>query len=434
MSGKHEIAIADIERSVLGTILVDPAWAADALNVLSPEDFCDYRRGMVFRCIGEMQGKTVDCNTVLNYAESKGLYERVGGAEHLSELVGCSVPPSRLAGYCKEILDRSLRRQVIDATREAHKRVSEAETGEEALEIARASVYSLGVGSEGDECRHISDLLPGVVDDLDFSAGGESRSISTGFHDFDRGTTGFFGGELYFFAARPGMGKTTLALKMALHISITTPVIFFSIEMPYRQLIGRHISGEVGVPYSRVRRGEINQEEYLRVKSYASELYERNLFVDCRSSITAAKVRARATATKTRHGLGAIFVDYLQLMRMSSPTGNRVQDLEDICRDLKEIAKDLDVPVIVLSQLSRSLETRTDKRPVLSDLRGSGGIEQAADGVYFIYWEGYYDDCNETGDTEIIVGKGRFSGTGYINIWRDPSGPTFRNHGEKIVM
>jgi replicative DNA helicase len=376
------------------------------------------------------ESRHIDANTLLDYAEASGVIRQIGGLEHVSFLAEHIVPPSRISEYCKIVHDRSVQRRVQKIGRDISTRAAEAESGAEALDIARGAVLNFEDSKGDGQFLPVSEILPEVFDEYDAAVNGKSPGVLTGFVDIDRATTGFHPGELYFLGARPGMGKTTLAMQWAAEIAKTLPVIYFSIEMPKRQLVSKQVAAEARVKYSDVRRGKLAKGDFSRLSIAASSFYELNLYIDDRPVMNPSRVRARGNAVRAKSGLGAIFVDYLQMMVPNErrPGSGRVQELEDICNELKGIAKTLNVPVIALSQLNRGVEDRKDRRPELRDLRASGGIEQAADGAYFLYREGYYNHGDETGVTEFIIGKGRFSDTGYVNLSFDSEFVRFNDH------
>lgn len=425
-------AVIELERAIVGTAITDPVVLDVVTQHVSSDDFSDYRLGMVYRCICSMysESRHIDANTLLDYAEASGTIKQIGGLEHVSFLVGHIVPPSKIAEYCKIVHDRSVQRRVQKMGRDISTRAAEAESGAEALDIARGAVLNFEDSGGGGQFLPVSEILPEVFDEYDTAVNGKSPGVLTGFRDIDRATTGFHPGELYFLGARPGMGKTTLAMQWAVEIAKILPVIYFSIEMPKKQLVSKQLAAEARVKYSDVRRGKLAKRDFAKLSVAASAFYGLKLYIDDRPVINPSRIRARGNAVSAKSGLGAIFVDYLQMMAPNEwrPGRGRVQELEDICNELKGIAKSLNVPIIALSQLSRKTEDRRDRRPELGDLRASGGIEQAADGAYFLYREGYYNHGDETGITEFIIGKGRFSETGFVNLMFDSEFVRFNDH------
>ena len=417
----------EAEQSVLGGLmLTQEAWDKVA-DKLTDADF--YRRDhqIIFRAIGELATKGMPCDAVTlgEWFESQGVSEAVGGARYVLELANSTPSAANIVAYADIVREKSVLRQLIDAGTEIAGEAFQPEgrPATEIVELAEQKVFRIAeAGSRG---RQGFVSMRAAVKEAfrQLQERYENRSpitgMPTGFTDFDHKTAGLQPGDLIIVAARPSMGKTALALNMAEYAAIKTgkAAAVFSMEMSSSQLAFRLISSLGRINQQHLRTGDLADEEWPRVTSAITMLSEAKIFIDDTPSLSPLELRARARRLKREHDLGIIMIDYLQLMQVPGNKENRATEISEISRSLKALAKELNVPVIALSQLNRSLEQRTDKRPVMADLRESGAIEQDADVIVFIYRDEYYNqDSTEKGIAEIIIGKQRNGPTGTVKL------------------
>jgi replicative DNA helicase len=407
-------------------MLSGEAWAKIA-DKLTERDF--YRRDhqLMYRAIGELSEKGMPCDAVTlgEWFDAQGLAESVGGTRYVLELANSTPSAANIVAYAEIVREKSVLRQLIDAGMEitGDGFRPEGRSSQELVESAEQKVFQIAeAGSRGRQgfvpmrsaVKEAFRLLQERY---------ESRSpitgLPTGFNDLDYKTAGLQAGDLIIIAARPSMGKTALSLNIAEYAAIKTgkAAAVFSMEMSSSQLAFRLISSLGRINQQHLRTGELADEEWPRVTSAITMLSEAKIFIDDTPSLSPLELRARARRLKREHDLGLIVVDYLQLMQVPGNKENRATEISEISRSLKALARELGVPVIALSQLNRSLEQRTDKRPVMADLRESGAIEQDADVIVFIYRDEYYNpESNEKGVAEIIIGKQRNGPTGTVKL------------------
>ncbi len=418
----------EAEQAVLGGLLLDNStWDAIA-DRLSAEDF--YRRDhrLIFAAIAELSERSEpsDAVTLAEYLAAKGLAEETGGLAYLAGLARDTPTAANVRAYADIVRERSLLRQLIRVSgevaasaydsegRSAAELVSEAER--RVLEIAELGRRS------GPGFVPLQDVLGDAIDRLDELQANQGRptGVSTGYHDLDRMTAGLQPGDLVIVAGRPSMGKTTLALNIAENAAIGagTPVAVFSMEMSRDQLAMRMISSLGRVDQSHLRTGNFGDEDWARINGAIAQMKTAPVFIDDSGALTPTEVRARARRLKReKGGLGLIVVDYLQLMQVPGTKENRATEISEISRSLKALAKELRLPVVALSQLNRSVEQRTDKKPVMSDLRESGAIEQDADLIMLIYREEVYEpETPRKGIADIIIAKQRNGPTGEVHL------------------
>ncbi|BAZ94853.1 replicative DNA helicase [Thiohalobacter thiocyanaticus] len=406
------------EQSVLGGLMLDnEAWDRIADRV-AEDDF--YRRDhrLIFRAIAELaeHGKPLDVVTLGEWLENADLLEEAGGMGYLGELARNTPNAANITAYADIVREHSILRQLVqvgtDVANSAY--FPEGRNAQELLDHAEQKVFT--IAEQGKRGRSgftaIKDLLTKTVDRIDylFQLDNPITGVPTGFNDFDEMTAGLQPSDLVIVAGRPSMGKTTFAMNIVEHAAIKnkTPVAVFSMEMPGEQLAMRMMSSLGRIDQHKVRTGKLEDEDWPRLTSAVSILADAPLFIDDTPALSPNDLRARARRLKREHDLGLIVIDYLQLMQSSSRSDNRAAEISEISRSLKALAKELHVPVVTLSQLNRSLEQRPNKRPVMSDLRESGAIEQDADMIVFIYRdEVYNEDSPDKGTAEIIVGKQR---------------------------
>ena len=349
----------------------------------------------------------------------------MGGLAYLGRLAKDTPSAANIVAYADIVRERSVLRQLISVgtdIADSGYRPEGRDTGE-LLENAEKHVFAIAEqkvrGATG--LRAISQVLSKTVEQIDhlFETKGAVSGVATGFNDLDKKTTGFQAGDLVIVAGRPAMGKTTFAMNVAETAAISggMPVAVFSMEMPGEQLAMRLISSLGRIDQHHIRTGELTDEDWPRITSSISMLSETKLFIDDTPAMSPSEIRARARRIKREHGLGLVVIDYLQLMQIAGGSENRATEISEISRSLKALAKELAIPVIALSQLNRGLEQRPDKRPVMSDLRESGAIEQDADIILFVYRdEVYNEDSPDKGTAEIIIGKQRNGPIGKVRL------------------
>lgn len=381
----------DAEQAVLGSLLIDAqAWHRIAGQLDAGDFYCPEHR-ITFCAVGELcsGGKVADTLTVAELLERRGELDNVGGRAALMRLARETPSSANVAAYAAVVRERSMLRRLQGFASDVARSVGEADG--DAAEIATRAQEQLlaiqGAGRKGTGLVASQELTRELIDDLD-GARAEARLL-LGLADFDTLTHGLEGGDLVVIAGRPGMGKTALLVTIAAHVAQSASVAVFSAEMPRRQLMRRALALVSSVPQGRLRAGQLTDAEWGAISPATQELARRRLWIDDTSAPTMAHVRAECLGLKARAGLGLVLIDYVQLMRGEG--ANRYEELREVAYGCKALAKDLAVPVILLAQLNRSVETRESKRPYLSDLRDSGAIEEAADIVGLLYAEGYYD-------------------------------------------
>lgn len=406
------------EQSLLGGLLLDNrAWDQIA-DILSGPDFYRREHRLVFSAIDALieRGDPCDVITLSEWLESNDQLDDVGGLAYLGTLAKDTPSAANIRAYANIVRDNSVLRQLADVGTEIANSAyyTEGRDTPSLLDNAEKLVFRItdqGV-TRGSGFHDIKDLLARAVDRIDtlFHQDNPLTGVSTGFTDVDEMTAGLQASDLVIVAGRPSMGKTSFAMNIAEHAAIkdNVPVAVFSMEMPGEQLAMRLMSSLGRIDQTRVRTGKLDDDDWPRLTSAVSILSKAPLFIDDTPALSPTELRARARRLKREHNLGLIVIDYLQLMQVPGSNENRTGEISEISRSLKALAKELEVPVIALSQLNRSLEQRPNKRPVMSDLRESGAIEQDADVIMFIYRDEVYDeDSPDKGTAEIIISKQR---------------------------
>ena len=424
----------EAEQSVLGSMLIDSRCVAEVIGMLRPDDFFLQQNQEIYETIYTMFNfsETIDPVTVLEKLKQRGVGdERI--ADYLMQLMEITPTSANVIQYAAIVRDKALMRNLAVAAGDIRETVFEGVgTAADILENAEKKIFALRGGNTGDSLQHIGMVLVNVFDRLDELSQSDSAfpGITTGLRDLDTKINGLNKSDLVLIAARPGMGKTSIALNIALAAAKKTnkTVAFFSLEMSREQLAMRLLANESFVDLGKLITGKLTDEEWVKLGIASSALSQTDIRVDDNPSISVAEMNAKC---RRLDNLGLVLIDYLQLMTsagkgQTSNNANRVQVVSDISRALKIMAKELNVPVICLSQLSRANESRTDKRPMLSDLRESGAIAQDADEVMFIYRDDYYNpDTEEKNVAEIIVAKNRHGETGTVKVQWLPQFTTF---------
>ena len=417
---------AEAEESVLGAMLLSAKAAETAAELLVPSDFYRPSHGTVFAAARELlqKGEPVDAITLVDLLEQRDELERAGGRERIHELVAL-VPAASNVGYHAQIVkEMSTLRGIISAGEDIA-RLGWERPGEIADIVDRAEqrIFELAQQRVTSDFAHIEELLKETFERITklYEAGVDITGVTSGFREIDKLTSGFQPGNLIIVAARPSMGKSALALCMAANLGVRhqTPVALFTLEMSKSEVTQRLMCSEAKVESQRLRSGRLAADDWTRLTAACDKLMKAPIYVDDTGSITMMELRSKARRLKSREPrLGLIVVDYLQLMTSGGTTENRVQEVSQISRQLKVLARDLDVPILALSQLSRAVEQRQDKRPILSDLRESGSIEQDADLVFFVYRDEYYngEESESQGLAEIILAKHRNGPTDAVKL------------------
>ena len=417
----------EAEQSVLGGLMLDNSAWDKVADIVTEEDFFRRDHRLIFRAIASKasQGNPCDFVTLSDWLKNQDLLEEAGGLAYLGTLAKNTPSAANIKAYAEIVRERSVLRQLITVGNEISSSAyqTEGRSTEELLDNAESEVFKIAEqGARGKKgFVPIRNLLTKAVDRIEtlFQQDNPITGVPTGWSDFDDKTSGLQDSDLIIVAGRPSMGKTTFAMNIAEHAAIQhkLPTLVFSMEMPGEQLAMRMFSSLGRIDQHKVRTGKLEDEDWPRLTSAVSLLSEAPLFIDDTPALTPNELRARARRMSREHGLGLIIIDYLQLMQVHGTKENRTNEISEISRSLKALAKELNVPVIALSQLNRSLEQRPDKRPVMSDLRESGAIEQDADVIVFIYRdEVYNEDSPDKGTAEILIRKQRNGPTGMTRL------------------
>ncbi|MEX1995332.1 MAG: replicative DNA helicase [Candidatus Saccharimonadales bacterium] len=429
----------DVEASLLGSLLIDSDSFIKIGDMISAEDFFDERHKAIFTGMRTLFEKRspVDILTLSEQLKNAQKLDIIGGASYLTELTNTVPTASHLEQYAQIVADKAIRRRLISASQDiASIGFDEKKSLSELIEEAESRLFEVSQRHVRQDITSLESILGDSfdrLDDLHRNKGG-LRGISTGLKDMDKMLAGLQRSDLVVIAARPSMGKTVLMLNIALNVATKAKqgsVLLFSLEMSKEQLVDRLLAAQAGVDAWKLRTGEgLDDKDFERISAGMGSLAEAPIFIDDTSGITVSDLRTKARRLHHQHPLAAIAVDYLQLMSGGSrfaTVANRVQEISEISRSLKILARELNVPVIALSQLSRSVESRNPPIPQLADLRESGAIEQDADVVAFIYRPHYYDENADPNITEILIKKHRNGPTGNIELFFDRTKQQFRD-------
>lgn len=413
----------EAEQSVLGAIMLDREALYTVLETLRADDFYREAHRMIYRAILDLneRGEAIDLLTVTEELRRRGELEAAGGVAYLTSLTG-DVPSVANAGYYARLVAEkaALRSLVQAASRITEMAFSESGSVDQILDEAERLIFEVAGGRRRSGFVTIKDVLLQTFEQLErlSTHKGEVTGVPT-FHDLDRLLSGLQPSDLIICAARPGMGKTSFCLNIAQQVAVKKklPVAIFSLEMSREQLVQRMLAAEAMVEQQRLRTGYLTEDDWARLVNAAGILGEAPIYIDDTPAISALEVRARARRLQSESGLGLVVVDYLQLMQAHRRVDNRQQEIALISRAMKSLARELNVPVMVLSQLNRGVEQRQDKRPVMADLLESGAIEADADVIIFLYRPQYYDpDTDKKGIAEVIVAKHRNGPVGTVEM------------------
>ena len=428
----------EAEQSVLGSILIDSRCVADVIGILSPSDFYLQQNREIYEAVYTMfnYSQTIDPVTVLDKLRELGFYTDTS-TDYIRQLMEITPTAANAVRYANIVRDKAMLRTLGEAAADIGESVREqVGAPEEILETAEKKIYDIRKGERGDSLEHIGSILHKVFGHLTELSESDSNipGLSSGLVDLDAKINGLNKSDLLLVAARPAMGKTAFGLNLALNVAkkYNKTVAIFNLEMSREQLVMRLLAIESMVDGKKLATGKLDDAEWTKLGMASAALSQTDIRIDDNPTVTPAQMNAKC---RRLDNLGLVLVDYLQLMSSGGkPNENRVQEVSNISRSLKIMAKELNVPVICLSQLSRAVESRSDKRPILSDLRESGAIEQDADSVMFLYRDEYYNENTEDkGIAECIVAKNRHGETGTVKMQWIPQFQTFADREWKHV-
>lgn len=428
-AGKIPPQSLDAEMSLLGAVLIDEETLADVSEKVDTKDFYDKRHAVIYDAIMRLyeHHKPVDLLTLTDELKKKKELDTVGGMAYLTELTNYVPTAAHAEAYAEIVASKATRRRLIKASGDISELGYDEETDiQELLEKAEAELFSVSDQSLKQDLVSLESILTESFDRMEelHRNKGQLRGVRTGWRDLDNMTAGLQKSDLIILAARPAMGKTTLVTNLAYNVATVAkqPVLFFSLEMSKEQLVDRMLADASGVDAWNIRTGNLSDDDFTKLSEAMGEMAEAPIYIDDTPGLSVLEMRTKARRAAHEQPLGLIIVDYLQLMQASGRSdGNRVQEVSEISRGLKLIAREMNVPVIALSQLSRSVESRSPQIPQLADLRESGSIEQDADIVMFIYREAYYNPETERENiTDLIIAKHRNGPTGSIELYFHP--------------
>lgn len=435
----------EAEQAMLGGLLVDQNVLIQVVELIKPPDFYRQAHQLIYEAILELFEKSepVDIVTVSEVLNDKDRLEAAGGRSYINDLALSVVTTENVIHYAKIIRDKSLLRQLIHAGTEIVCTAYESEDSDKAIDRAQQEIFQVAQKGMPDDLIHIKDVLPLSYDQIEdrYANKGSLMGVSTGFYDLDTYTSGLQKSDLVILAARPSMGKTAFCLNILTNVALreNKPVLMFSLEMSKEQLVLRMLCSEAEIDAQKIRTGEITENDFEKLSRAMGKLGDAPIYIDDTPGLSAMELRAKARKVQMEVGgeLGLIVIDYLQLMEGTKSGGhdaNRTQEISAISRGLKGIARELKTPVMALSQLSRAVESRQDKKPMLSDLRESGSIEQDADLVMFIYRDEYYNkDSERQGVADIILAKQRNGPVGEVELLFRNSITKFMNKADRDI-
>lgn len=419
----HDI---EAEQAVIGSMLTDKDAVSDSIETLKEEDFYREDNRLIYIAMFNLYNRAepIDLITVKSELESMGKFEQIGAFEYLAELPGKVPTTANAIKYIKIVKEKSVLRNLIKtANKIIELGYDPTKEIEEIIEEAEKNIFNLMKDKNKKDCVAIKDILVDSFTQLEelYNRKQHITGIPTGFIDLDYRTAGLHGSELILIAARPAMGKSAFALNIAANAALraNTPVAIFSLEMPKEQMVNRIMCSEAMVDSNKVRTGKLDDEDWTKLAESIGPLSETGIYIDDTPGISITSIKEKSRKLKLEKKIGLIIIDYLQLVQGSKNKRNsaREQEISEISRSLKILAKELNVPVIALSQLSRAVEQRTDHKPMLSDLRESGAIEQDADIVMFLYRDDYYNEnSKKRGVAEVIIAKHRGGSTGSVDL------------------
>jgi len=437
---------SDAEKAVVGGLLINNQAANDVLSILQANgcDFYHLGHAAVFQAALSLidQSGVADLITTCASLRTQGILDKIGGYAFVSDIVDNAISAANIRHYCEIVKNKAIQRKIIAEASHLIEAAHSAGNTNEVLDEAQRTLFALsqerGKSTTLHSARELAKDTFSVIERRHDRGGKALTGQSTGIRDLDAITLGLHAGDLFIIAARPGVGKTALGLSIARHVAVVdnAPVLFCSLEMPADTLMTRLFASSTGIDSRQLQRGLVSNDRWTHLVRAASQIGEAPLFIDDLSSMTPMEIRSKARCIKSAHGLGLVIIDYLQLMHMPGKHDSREQAVAEISRSLKGLAKELNVPVIALSQLNRKVEDRPNRRPQMGDLRESGAIEQDADVIAFIYRDEVYnksEDNPEKGIVEIDIAKHRNGPTGTVRAHFDAKTQTFsdiKNEGK----
>lgn len=415
----------DAEQSVIGSMIMDRDAIVDVSDILTKEDFYSAQNAILYENMIELfkEGMAVDLITLNNRLREKNIPEDVAGMSYIADIIAAVPTSANAKYYAKIVADKAVLRRMIKMCEDVEKDCYlDTDDVDGLLETAESGIYKIVQQRNGaNDFASIDSIVLDVIDQIEAASRQNTRvtGVPTGFIDLDNMLTGLHGSELILVAARPAMGKTAFVLNIAHHVAVKKriPVAIFSLEMSKEQLVTRMIALDSLVNSQKIQTGQLVDDEWDKIMESTEVIVDAPIFVDDNSAITVADLRSKCRKLKQNNDLGLIIIDYLQLMSTNKHVESRQQFISDTSRALKVLARELNVPVITLSQLNRAVDSRPDHKPVLADLRESGAIEQDADVVMFIYRDDYYNpDTEKKGIAEIIIAKQRKGATGSVDL------------------
>ena len=415
----------DAEQSTLGSMLLEKEAIYKGAEILRPDDFYREAHRVIFEVVVHLanKGEPVDLITVSEELKQRGMLDKVGGVAYLTQLANFVPTAANVEHYANIVAEKSLLRSIISVATNIVKMGYEgSEEVDVILDRAEKDIFEISQKRNVKGFVSLRSILVETFERIEqlYDSKGGVTGLPTGYPDFDRMTAGLQPSDLIILAARPSMGKTTFALNLGSYaaVELKIPAIIFSLEMSKEQLALKLLCSEAGVDNQRIRTGTLRDDDWPKLSHALGRLSDAVLFIDDTPGISVLEIRAKTRRIKAEYGLGLIIIDYLQLMQSRSRSENRQQEVSEISRSLKALARELDVPVIALSQLSRAVEQRADKRPGLADLRESGSLEQDADIVAFLYREDYYNpETDRKNITELIIAKQRNGPIGSVDFY-----------------
>ena len=441
---KEEPKNLEAEMCVLGCAYMSSSALEKVCDELSSDMFYDKRNSVIYDALAELKKRNekIDSTILKNEIEKNTPINSVGGVEYLSDVIDSVVSASNIDSYIKIVREKALRRKLITVCEDIEKnaRVEDQDTNY-LIESAEKKLFTVTKARKAGEFRTSREVLKSAISQLETLSKNDSdvTGVPTGFYDFDKLTSGLHPNELIIIAARPAMGKTAFALNIAVNAALATnkAVAIFNLEMGAEQLMFRMLSAASSVEGNKLKTGKLSHDDWKKINEATSELGDAPIFIEDTPGITIGEIRAKCRRLASAGNLGLIVIDYLQLISGGPGYGNnRQQEVSDISRSLKTMAMELGVPVIALAQLSRNVEGRENKRPIMSDLRESGSIEQDADIVSFLYRDDYYtkqvDNPDGVSISELIIGKHRNGATGTIELLFEKNISNFRNYVKNV--
>lgn len=443
MSQKLPPQNIEAEFSVLGGLMLEREAFDQVSDLISAADFYKPAHQIIYSVITELHQKAqpIDLVTVSNLLQTKNELDIIGGPEYLLSLLDKVVSAANIDSHAKIIHEKSLLRRLIGTSSGLIEKAygSDYENAESLIDFAESEILKVGSQKASSGLIGSADIMKTSIEKLEelYQRKADVTGVPTGFTELDRMTSGLHGGELIIVAARPSMGKTAFSLNLASHMTLRAKktVAYFSVEMGKESVMMRLLAAEAKVSMTELRNGRIQDASWPKLIQTAGHISDARLFIDDTAGISPFEIRARCRRLKAQHGLDCIMIDYLQLMDLKQKVESRERAVSEISKGLKAIAKELNIPIIALAQLNRGVEGRSDRRPMLSDLRESGSIEQDADVIMMLYREDYYDkeDPEKQGAAKIIIAKQRNGPTGDVNLRFDAKYNLFKNEDSSHV-